>query len=157
MERQLAQGHSPAARGQGCRIFLVEDDADDMFFSKRQLEASDFVGEVRCFGDGIELLDYMKAQGFYDRSVVCLDPTIIIIDLNMPRMDGFKLLQSLKSDPFLRAIPTLVVSSVLDYDTMRKAMEMQADGVFRKPLNTDKIREYVGQAWQWPTKEMWLS
>jgi CheY-like chemotaxis protein len=157
LERQTIQGQGVPADKPACRVFLVEDDADDMFFSKKQLEESGFVNEVKCFSDGTELIDYMKAQGFYDRSVVCLEPIIIVIDLNMPRRDGFRLLQILKSDKFLQGIPMLVVSSILDYDVMRKAMELQADGVFRKPLNAEKIREYVDQAWQWPTREMWIS
>ncbi|MDE1151643.1 MAG: response regulator [Micavibrio sp.] len=146
-----------AATGEGCRVFLVEDEADDRLFSQRQLEACGKVQEVKCFANGEDLIKYMREQGFEDRSVMCMTPTVIIVDLNMPRMDGFKVLERLKSDRFLEEIPIVVLSGELSYETIRRALDLRADGVLRKPLNTEKMAEFFRHAWQWPTKEMWLS
>jgi len=144
-------------RPTGCRVFLVEDEEDDRAFSKRQLEKSGQVQEVKCFKDGEELIRYMREQGFDDHTVMCMTPTIIVVDLNMPKIDGFTVLQKLKSDAFLQEIPVVVLSGMLNYDTMRRAMDLGADAVLRKPMNTDKLNEYFKHAWQWPTPEMWMS
>lgn len=142
--------------GEGCRIFLVEDEEDDRLFSKRALERCDMVQEVKCFGDGEELVKYMREQGFEDHTVMCMTPTIIIVDINMPRMDGFAVLARLKSDRFLEEIPIVVLSGQLDYQTIRRALDLRADGVIRKPLNVEKLSEHLKNGWQWPTREMWM-
>lgn len=160
MDKDVNQaGERPdAPRGaEGCRVLLVEDDLDDQAFSKRELESSDLVQEVRCFSNGEDLIAFMRDQGFQDHTVMCMTPTIIVVDLNMPKMDGFKVLQMLKSDTFLEEIPVVVVSGELSYETIRRALDLRADGVFRKPMNVEKIQSFLNQGWQWPTKEMWMS
>ncbi len=139
-----------------CRIFLVEDDMDDRTISKRKLEASEKVAEVVCFSDGGELIEYMKKEGFQDHSVMCLVPTIILVDLNMPRMSGFDILKALKSDSFLQEIPVVVVSENASYENVRRAHELKADGFFRKPLSVQKVQSFFNRGWQWPTREMWM-
>lgn len=162
MDKNMKQTHpgtgekTPVAP-EGCRVLLVEDDVDDQAFSKRELESSDLVQEVKCFSNGEDLISYMRDQGFQDHTVMCMTPTIIVIDLNMPKMDGFKILEMLKSDLFLEEIPIVVVSGELSYDTIRRALDLRADGVFRKPMNVEKIRSFLSQGWQWPTREMWMS
>jgi CheY-like chemotaxis protein len=140
-----------------CRVFLVEDDIDDGILNKRRLEASDDVKEVLVFPNGAELIRYMKEQGFQDHSVMCMTPTMIIVDLNMPKMDGFQVLQELKSDPFLQDIPVVVVSGDPSYDNIKRAHHLRADGFFSKPLNVYNIRTFFSRAWQWPKNEMWMS
>lgn len=141
--------------GTPCRIFLVEDDVDDRMLSKKRLEASPNVGEVRCFANGDELISYMQLEGFQDHSVMCLVPTLILIDLNMPRMDGFGILEQLKGDPFLQEIPVVVVSGNASYENVQRAHQLKADGFFRKPLNVQKIQSFFARGWQWPAPEMW--
>ena len=140
-----------------CRVFLVEDEEDDRAFSQRALERSGQVQEVKCFADGEELIKYMREQGFEDHSVMCMTPTVIIVDINMPKLDGFKVLERLKSDRFLEDIPVVVLSGHLDYETIRRALDLRADGVLRKPLQVEKISEFLKHGWQWPTTEMWMS
>ena len=146
-----------AGEDHSCRVLLVEDDMDDRLFSLRQLEGCPKVDDVKCFANGEDLLRYMHEQGFEDRSVMCMTPTIIIVDLNMPRVDGYRVLQKLKTDAFLEEIPVVVLSGDLNYETIRRALDLRADGVLRKPLNVAKLSEFFRAAWQWPTKEMWVS
>jgi CheY-like chemotaxis protein len=160
MDKNMKQGkdaQGPAAMTEPCRVFLVEDDLDDQAFSKRELESSALVQEVKVFGNGEDLISYMRAQGFQDHTVMCMTPTIIVVDLNMPKMDGFKILEMLKSDLFLEEIPVVVVSGELSYETIRRALDLRADGIFRKPMSVDKIQSFFTRGWQWPTREMWMS
>ncbi|MBL8712778.1 MAG: response regulator [Alphaproteobacteria bacterium] len=133
-----------------CRVLLVEDEEDDRIFSKTTLENSGYVKEVTCFADGEELVKYMREQGFEDHSVNCAIPTIIIIDINLPRMDGLTLLARLKSDQFLEDIPVVILSGELNYESIRRALDLRADGVLRKPLNVEKVCEYLKHGWQSP-------
>jgi CheY-like chemotaxis protein len=98
-ENRNTLGVSPpplfAGEDYSCRVFLVEDEVDDRIFSQRQLEACGRVNEVKCFADGEDLVRFMREEGFEERSAKCMTPTIIIVDLNMPRMDGYKVLEKL--------------------------------------------------------------
>lgn len=140
-----------------CRVFLVEDDPDDCMLNKKRLEASDSVKEVIAFPNGDALITYMKDAGFQDRSVMCMIPTMIIVDLNMPKMDGFEILHELKSDPFLQDIPVVVVSGDPSYANIKRAHSLRADAFFSKPLNVYNIQSFFSKAWQWPKNEMWMS
>lgn len=146
-----------APKTEKCRVLLVEDDEDDRAYSTHVLEQSDDVAEVKCFENGEELVKYMREQGFEDHSVMCMTPTVIIVDINMPKMDGFAVLARLKADRFLEEIPVVVLSGQLDYNTIRRALDLRADGVLRKPLKVSKITEYLRHGWQWPTQEMWMA
>jgi len=139
-----------------CRILLVEDNEDDRFFGKRELEALESVKEVVCFCSGRELIDYMKAQGFEDHSVMCMTPTLIVIDLNMPEMDGFEVLKRLKSDSFLNMIPVIIVSGVPTQENLTRARALKANAFFRKPMNVNKLQTFFDSGWQWPPVDLWM-
>ncbi len=138
-----------------CRVLLVEDEEDDRIFSKSALENSGYVKEVTCFADGEELVRFMREQGFEDHSVTCATPTIIIIDIHLPRMSGFALLERLKADQFLEDIPVVILSGELNYESIRRALDLRADGVLRKPLNVEKVSEYLKHGWQSPGQGAW--
>lgn len=136
-----------------CRILFVEDDADDRYLGKREMEASPLVSEVECFSDAMEFAGYLRAHGFYDRTVMCT-PTVIVLDINLPGFSGLRILETLKTDVFLADIPVIIVSAELSYEAMHDAMELGADCICRKPISMDKIAPHLGNAWQRPAKEM---
>lgn len=138
-----------------CQVFLIEDDVDDRILAQRELESCEFVKEVIAFKDGKELIDYMKEKGFMDRSVMLYTPVLLLVDLEMPRKDGLQVLKELKSDPFLEPIPLIVLTGTEDQQKMRKAMELGASGVFKKPLNNHLLDEFFKEAWKWPPQELW--
>lgn len=142
-----AQNGLPAqSRGQWSEnvysVFLVEDNADDQFFGRRLLESSPSVNEVRCFSSGPELITYIKQH----REELVAMPVVIIVDLNMPKMDGYELLARIKSNPYLETIPVVIVTGVLSYEAFRKVMELKADAVFRKPMSLEKLETFFRQA-----------
>lgn len=149
---QTKDSHEPI---KPCQIFLIEDDADDRLLQRRELEKSEHVDVVLTFKDGKELTDYMKRQGFMDRSVILFEPLLILIDLEMPRKDGFAVLEELKSDPFLADIPMVVVTANKSKEKMFKAFQLGANGLFQKPLDVDLLNEFFSKTWQWPPKDLW--
>lgn len=139
-----------------CQVFLIEDDADDRVLVRRELEKSEFVDAVIPFSDGKELTDYMERQGFMDHSVILFDPLLILIDLEMPRKDGFQVLKELKSDPFLAEIPMVVITANQSRERMFQAFQAGADGLFEKPINRHALEQFFSKSWQWPPKDMWM-
>lgn len=138
-----------------CRVLLIEDDLDDQILAKKRLAASPLVESVECFSDGTELIQYLYDLGFHDRSVWCMTPMVVVLDINMPLMDGFGVLEEMKSDPFIAEIPVIVVTGTQSKSDIEKARRLKADAVFEKPLKLDKLESYLTQGWTWPRKEMW--
>ncbi|MCB9963472.1 MAG: response regulator [Rhodospirillales bacterium] len=136
-------------------IILVEDSKDDQMFAKHTLESLPYVNKVKIANNGQELLDYLEENGFNDRSVVCWNPIMIILDLNMPHVDGFEVLRQIKSDPFTADIPVIVLSSVETTHKIFEAYKLGADGYMTKPLNIEKLECFTDMSWQWPPKDLY--
>lgn len=155
---QQQKMESPVLKNEdACCVLFIEDDADDRFLGKQEMESSPLVREVKCFASAAEFTRYLRDQGFYDHTVTCQTPTVIVLDLNMPNFSGLKLLESLKTDLFLGNIPMILVSSELSYETMHAAQGLCADGIFRKPVKMEKLAPYLRNGWRWPTPEMWMT
>lgn len=92
-------------------ILLAEDDADDRMLVKRVLESELGVTEVRCVWNGEDLMDYLRQRGKYSDPEEAPRPALILLDLNMPRKDGREALTEIKSDPDLRSIPIVVLTT----------------------------------------------
>jgi CheY-like chemotaxis protein len=138
-----------------CRVLLIEDDQDDRMLACRELFGCRYIKDVQTFNDGKELVDYMHAQGFMDHSVIIYTPILMLVDLEMPRKDGLEIIEELKSDPFLNPIPLVVVTGTESPQKLRRAIELGADGVFKKPLHKDMLNRYFRNAWKWPPSELW--
>jgi len=130
-----------------CRVLVVEDDLDDQILAKKRLSASPMVESIVFFSDGTELIHYLYDQEFHDRSIWHMTPMVIVLDLNMPLMDGFDVLQKLKSDAVLADIPVLVLTGTQSKADVDKALRLKADAVFEKPLDLGKIESYFKQGW----------
>ncbi len=132
-------------------VFLVEDNEDDRFFTQRVLETSPWVHGVYGFSNAMDFVAYMEEHPQYSQTG---SPALIIIDLNMPRMDGLTLLGKIKSNSFLvKDAHTIVLTGALSFDTFKQAMELDADGVFRKPMTSEKLESFFLQLQQEEEKE----
>ncbi len=104
-------------------VLMVDDDPDDCLLVESALKDIGFCGRMCCVEDGMELLDYLNRRDKYEDSVHFPHPTLILLDLNMPRKDGRETLKEIKSDPDFRRIPLVIFTtsqheedSVLAYD-----------------------------------------
>ena len=95
----------------GFIILMADDDDDDYYLLKGALKNMGIAEKLRRVSDGIELLDYLLHRRRFVRKMDAPRPSLILLDLNMPRMNGRQALVKIKSDPYLREIPVAIWSS----------------------------------------------
>ena len=92
-------------------ILLADDDADDRMLAQDALKESRLANDLRFVENGEELLEYLRRQGPFAEEGKAPTPGLILLDLNMPRKDGREALKEIKSDPNLRHIPIVVLTT----------------------------------------------
>jgi len=92
-------------------ILMADDDADDRLLTTMALREERLDNDVRTVCDGIELMDYLKRRGQFADPETSPTPSLILLDLNMPRMDGREALREIKADAALRSIPVVVLTT----------------------------------------------
>lgn len=131
-------------------ILLAEDEPADAHLVRLALAENRISADLQHVVDGREALEYLRRQG--PRFAMVARPDLILLDLNMPRMNGREFLAAVKDDPDLCAIPVVVLStSEVDRD-VRDTYRLGAAGYITKPLN---ISEFIGEIRQ--LSDYWLS
>jgi CheY-like chemotaxis protein len=121
-------------------VLLVEDNPADIRLTREAFAMVDSALELHVVGDGLEAISFLSNQGIYT-DAPC--PDMILLDLNLPRMDGREVLSYIKNDSRLKAIPTCVLSSSGDDDDVRKCYERLANCYIRKPLELDAFEDLI--------------
>jgi CheY-like chemotaxis protein len=123
-------------------IVLAEDDEDDRELIRAALHDSRLEEQMHCVGDGQELLDYLRRSS--RTSTDTPRPSIILLDLNMPRMDGREALAEIKADPALRTIPVIVLTTSTSELDVHDAYGLGASSYITKPVTHDTLTEVMG-------------
>ncbi len=118
-------------------IFLVEDDAVDQMLLKRALSSLGIRNRLDIANDGEEALEQLGRSKGEDR------PCLILIDLNMPRMNGFEFLKALRQDESLRMIPVIVLTTSKEQKDVRESYRLGAAGYMAKPVDYLQFVELV--------------
>lgn len=124
------------------RILIAEDDVDDRFLLKKAFEESGFTESVDFVDNGIQLLEYLKQSQQAQRQNY---PRLILLDLNMPRMDGKQVLKEIKEDPEFKKIPVVVFTTSRNELIINKCYEMGANTYIIKPVSFDGLLSIVQQ------------
>ena len=126
-------------------ILLVEDNPDDELLTRRALKRSNVCNEVVVARDGVEALDYLFATGTHEgRSSVAM-PQVILLDLDLPKVDGLEVLRHVRSDERTRRLPTIILTSSEDQQDLVEGYGLGANGYIRKPLDLAQFRAAVQQ------------
>ena len=126
------------------RILLVEDSVADAELAMRALEESHLANEVLHLRDGVEALDYLYRRGdFADRPEG--HPALVLLDLKMPRLDGTEVLRQLKSDPAMRMIPIVIMTSSREEGDLLASYELGVNAYVVKPVNFREFFDAVKQ------------
>jgi CheY-like chemotaxis protein len=124
------------------RVLLVEDDIDDQFFAKQELKRLKRVGKVVCFSNGKELIQFLQAEQQKEDSYLYASSTVIIMDLNMPLMNGYETLKELRAAECIKNIPVIVVTSERAQWEIERIFSLMPIAVLRKPLKADKLLKF---------------
>ncbi len=131
-------------------ILMADDDADDRLLVTDAFTDSDFPGELRFVEDGEELLDYLFHRGKYESPTTAPRPRLILLDLNMPKKDGREVLREIKTDPDLRRIPVVVLTTSQADTDIGGVYELGANSFITKPVKFDalvKVMKALDQYW----------
>jgi CheY-like chemotaxis protein len=123
-------------------ILMAEDDADDRVLARDAMQESRSVNRLRFVEDGQELMDYLTRSGTYAKREAPR-PGLILLDLNMPRKDGREALREIKSDPDLRHIPVVVLTTSKTEEDVARAYDLGANSFITKPVTFDGLVEIV--------------
>jgi len=131
-------------------ILMADDDPDDRQMTKEAFEEAHLVNDLRFVKDGVELLDYLHRQGKYTDPASSPRPSIILLDLNMPRKDGREALQELKADPKLRSIRVIILTTSKADEDIARSYDLSATSYITKPVTFDALVDVVrtlGKYW----------
>ena len=126
------------------RILLVEDNERDVELTLAALEEYNLANEVVVARDGEEALDYLYQRGKYSDRVDGL-PAVVLLDLNMPKVDGMEVLQRMKLDPVLKQVPVVMVTSSRVEQDLVRSYELGVNAYVVKPVDFQKFIESIRQ------------
>lgn len=121
-------------------ILLVEDNPGDAVLLKEALKVSDLLVEMNHVLDGVEALAYLRREREYAESK---RPDLILLDLNMPKMDGRELLTVIKVDSDLAVIPVIILTTSTAEQDIKKGYELHASAYVSKPVGFGQFQETV--------------
>lgn len=130
-------------------ILLADDDPDDRLMAQEAFSESLLRNPLMMVEDGEQLLDYLRGNGRWADSKPA-KPGLILLDLNMPRMDGREALREIKNDPDLRRIPVVILTTSKAEEDIVRAYDLGVNSFISKPVTFDQlvdVMKYVGRYW----------
>lgn len=121
-------------RSEAITILLADDDEDDRLMARDALRDARVHNELRFAIDGVDLLQYLRREGPYAVHGAAPRPGLILLDLNMPRMDGREALAEIKRDPQLRSIPVVVLTTSKAEEDLIRSYELGVNSFITKPV-----------------------
>lgn len=116
-------------------ILLVEDNPDDVALTMRAFKRSHLMNPVVVARDGVEALDFLFARGEYTARIAAPLPTLVILDLKLPRLDGLGVLKTLRADPRTALLPTVILTSSKEEQDVVAGYSFGANSYVRKPVD----------------------
>ena len=131
-------------------ILMADDDDEDRMMTKKAWDNSRLANDLRFVEDGEELMEYLGRRGEYADPASSPRPGLILLDLNMPKMDGREALRESKSTPELRRIPIVVLTTSKAEEDIFRSYDLGANSFISKPVTFDRlvaIIQQIGTYW----------
>lgn len=128
--------------GEPMEILLVEDNEDDILLEQEALADAKLVNLMSVVRDGEEALAYLRRQGKYQNARL---PGLILLDINMPKKNGFEVLNEIKMDTDLKHIPVVMLTTSDSEADIVKSYARGACSFITKPMDFDKFRDVIRQ------------
>lgn len=119
-------------------ILMADDDPDDRMLAREAMEENKVANQMVFVENGEELLDYLYQRGAYNADNAPR-PGLILLDLNMPRMDGREALRYIKSDPGLRRIPVVILTTSKAEEDIVRSYDLGVNSFITKPVTFDEL------------------
>ena len=126
-------------------ILLVEDNADDEALTMRALKKNNITNKIVVARDGVEALDYLFARGSHAARDTGVQPAVILLDLKLPKLDGFEVLRALRADIRTKLLPVVILTSSKEQQDIANGYNLGANSYVRKPVDFQQFVEAVRQ------------
>jgi CheY-like chemotaxis protein len=126
-------------------ILLVEDNPDDEALAIRALKRNHISNEIVVAHDGVEALDFMFGTGMYVGRNISIKPTVILLDLKLPRIDGIEVLRRLREDDRTKLVPVVVLTTSSEEQDMLDSYSLGCNSYIRKPVDFIQFSEAIRQ------------
>ncbi|WP_254721772.1 response regulator [Kovacikia minuta] len=129
----------------GRSILLVEDNPDDEALAIRALQRSHITNEIVVVHDGVEALDYLFGTGAYADRDMTIQPTVILLDLKLPRLDGIEVLRRLRSNESTKLLPVVILTTSEEEQDLLNSYSLGCNSYVRKPVDFVQFSQAVQQ------------
>jgi CheY-like chemotaxis protein len=133
---------TPKPAGQPIEVLLVEDDPGDVLLIREAFDFNKVHNNLNVVSDGEQALDYLRGAGDYAGRT---RPDLVLLDLNLPRKDGREVLAEVKTDPDLRTIPIVVLTTSEAEEDVLKSYQLHANAYVTKPVDFERFVSIVRQ------------
>lgn len=123
-------------------VLLVEDDPGDVLMTREAFQDNKVANNLYVVGDGVTAMQFLRKEGAYADAPT---PDLVLLDLNLPRMDGREVLAALKADPQLRRIPVVVLTTSEAEEDVLRSYSLHANAYVTKPVDFDRFITVVRQ------------
>ena len=123
-------------------VLLVEDDPGDVLMTREAFADNKVTNRLSVVSDGVSALEYLRKEGEHADATT---PDLILLDLNLPRMDGREVLTAIKGDEKLRSIPVVVLTTSEAEEDVVRSYSLHANAYVTKPVDFDRFIEVVRQ------------
>jgi CheY-like chemotaxis protein len=124
-------------------ILFAEDNIDDANLTIRALIKSGFTNKLHHVKDGAEALDFIYCKGIYASRDIRENPKMILLDLKMPKVSGIQVLEKVKSDPDIKSIPVVILTSSKEDPDVKICYTLGANSYIVKPVDSNKFFEAI--------------
>ena len=123
-------------------VLLVEDDPGDVLMTREAFDDNKVANRLAVVSDGVSAMQYLRKEGPYADAPT---PDLVLLDLNLPRMDGREVLQALKEDGDLRRIPVVVLTTSESEEDVLRSYALHANAYVTKPVDFERFIDVVRQ------------
>ena len=121
-------------------VLLVEDDPGDVLMTREAFEGYAVDNTLHVVGDGVEAMAFLRREGAYAQAP---RPDLVLLDLNLPRMDGREVLAAIKNDDALRQIPVVVLTTSAAEEDVLRSYQLHANAYVTKPVDFQRFIDVV--------------
>ncbi len=124
-------------------ILLVEDDPGDQELTRRALQQDVLRTDLRIVSDGKEALDYLRREGAFTNPEDSPRPDLILLDLNMPRIDGRQVLERVREDPSISRIPVIALTTSDEEEDVVRSYALGCKSFIKKPIEVETFIQTI--------------